>query len=72
MSNSGKQHWEAIKWILRYLKGTSDTSFCFTRAGLKLQSYVDTDQASDIDSRKSTTGFLYTLGGTGVRWASKL
>ena len=22
MSNLGKQHWKAIKWILRYLRGT--------------------------------------------------
>jgi hypothetical protein len=36
MSNPGKQHWEAIKWILRYLKGTSDMSLCFRSVDLKL------------------------------------
>jgi hypothetical protein len=72
MSNPGKQHWEAVKWILRYLKGSSDTSLCFTGADLKLQGYVDADLAGDVDSRKSTTGFVYTLGGTAVCWASKL
>ena len=39
MSRPGKQHWEAVKWILRYLKGSSDTSLCFTGASLKLQGY---------------------------------
>jgi hypothetical protein len=72
MGNPGKQHWEAVKWILRYLRGTSDMSLCFTGADLKLQGYVDADLAGDVDSRKSTTGFVYTLGGTAVCWASKL
>jgi hypothetical protein len=43
MSNSGKHHWEVVKWILRYLKGSSDTSLCFKEAHLKLQGYVDVD-----------------------------
>ena len=37
MSKLGKQHWEAVKWILRYLKGSLDTCLCFTGASLKLQ-----------------------------------
>lgn len=48
MSNPGKQHWEAVKWILRYLKGSSNTSLCFTRANLKLHGYVDADLAGDV------------------------
>ena len=39
---------------------------------MKLQGYVDTDFAGDIDSRKSTTGFVFTLGGTAILWASNL
>ena len=55
-----------------YLKGSSDTSLCFTGASLKLQGYVDVDFAGDIDSRKSTTGFVFTLGGIAISWASNL
>jgi antitoxin component HigA of HigAB toxin-antitoxin module len=40
MSNPRKQHWEVVKWILRYLRGTSDMSLCFTCANLKLQGYA--------------------------------
>ena len=36
MSRPRKQHWGAIKWILRYLKGSSNTCLYFTRASLKL------------------------------------
>jgi hypothetical protein len=71
-SNPGKQQSEAVKWILRYLKGTSNTSLCFTGVDMKLQGSVDVDLAGDVDSKKSTTGFVYTLGGTAVCWASKL
>jgi len=57
---------------LRNLRGTLDTSLCFTSVDFKLQGYVDTDLASDVDSRKSTTGFIYTLGGNAVCWTSRL
>lgn len=72
MSNPGKQHWEAVKWILRYLKGSSETCLCFSGESLEVKGYVDADLAGDTDSRKSTTGFVYTLGGTAVSWGSNL
>ena len=52
--------------------GSSHTCLCFTGASLKLQGYVDANFAGDIDSRKSTTGFIFTLGGTAISWASNL
>ena len=39
---------------------------------MKLQGYVDVDLACDIDSRKSTTEFVFTLSGTTISWASNL
>ena len=72
MSRPGKQHWEVVKWILRYLRGSSDTCLCFTSESLKLQDYVDADFVGDIDSRKGTTGLVFTLGGTAISWASNL
>ena len=66
MSRPEKQHWEVVKWILRDLKGSTNACLCFTGASLKLQGYVDVDLASDIDSRKSTTGFVFTLGGAAI------
>jgi hypothetical protein len=71
-SNPGKQHWEAVKWILRYLRGTADVPLCFGRADLVVRGYVDADFAGDHDTRRSTTGYVYTLGSTAVSWVSRL
>lgn len=72
MSNPGLNHWNAVKWILRYLAGTKDMGLCYTGAGLQLRGFVDSDMAGDIDGRKSTTGYVFTLGGAAVSWVSRL
>ena len=29
MNNPGKEHWKAVQWILRYLRGTTSHALCF-------------------------------------------
>ena len=59
-------------WILRYLRGTNNFVLCFKGTDNVLQGYVDSDMAGgDKDTRKSTTGYVFTMGGT-ISWASKL
>jgi len=72
MNNTGKEHWMAMKWILRYLKGTTDQALCFGGSNISLQGYVDADMAGDRDNRRSTTGYVFTVGGTAVSWVSKI
>ncbi|CAA0814313.1 Uncharacterized mitochondrial protein AtMg00810 [Striga hermonthica] len=73
MSNPGVMHWEAVKWILRYLRGTKDRALVFVRSTLTLSGFVDVDFAvSDLDKRRSTTGYVFTYDGTAVSWISKL
>lgn len=36
LSNLGKEHWDAVKWIMRYLRGTADLKLCFRREKPKL------------------------------------
>ena len=43
MNNLGKEHWMAVKWILRYLKGTTNQALCFCGSNISLQGYVDAD-----------------------------
>ena len=33
-----------------------------------LQGYVDADMAGDKDSRRSTTGYVFTVGGIEISW----
>ena len=60
MANLGKEHWNEVKWIFRYLIGTRDFSILFDqRASIEVVGYVDFDYAGDLDSRKSMTGYVF-------------
>ena len=72
LSNPGNGHQTIVKWILRYLRGTSRTCLCFGSNKPILKGYSDADMASDLDSRNSTLGFLMTFVGRAVSWQSKL
>ena len=67
-----RKKFEAIKWILRYLRGTTGKALCFKGGDTILTGYVDADLAGNVDIRMSTTGYVYTLGGTAVSWGSQL
>jgi hypothetical protein len=72
MTNPGKQHWEAVKWILRYLRGTTDKCLCFRKGKLRLQGFAYVDFAGEVDHRRSTTGYVFTLGTIAVSWVSQI
>ncbi|KAF2303953.1 hypothetical protein GH714_025070 [Hevea brasiliensis] len=50
-----KEHWQAVKWILRYLKGTTDVGLTFDRAKMSDSDvgYADLDFAGDLGKRRS-------------------
>lgn len=68
MENPGMQHWTAVKRILRYLQGTRDLALWI--GGEKPLGYSDADWAGCLDTRRSTTGALWLIGGA-VSWQSK-
>ncbi|OIV89834.1 hypothetical protein TanjilG_28396 [Lupinus angustifolius] len=74
MSKPGKQHWEAVKWIFRYLKGTTGLGIMFGSQHSKpsVIGYVDSDYAGDLDDRRSTMGFVFTLVGGSIIWRSSV
>jgi hypothetical protein len=72
LANLSKQHWKAVKWILRYLNGTSHYCLCFGNNDVVLKGYTDAYMVEEVDTRNSTTGYLYTFAGTTMSPVSKL
>ena len=72
LSNPGKEHWDAVKWILRYLKGTADMELCFGSGKPELVCYTDSDLGGNLDNSRSTSGYLITFAGGAISWQSRL
>jgi hypothetical protein len=68
MANPGKEHWEAVKWVLGYLRGTS--YYCITYNGCSDlgYGYINSYFAGDLDKRRSTSSYVFTFAGGPVSW----
>ncbi|XP_021616523.1 secreted RxLR effector protein 161-like [Manihot esculenta] len=65
---------EAVKQILRYVKGTLHHGCIYNKVEedeFKLVGYSDSDLAGDVDDRKSTIGVIYFLGQSPITWISQ-
>lgn len=71
MANPGRQHWIAVKRILRYIKGTLEYGIAFSGKFDQVIGYADSDWGNNIDCRRSRTGFLFFANGP-VSWESRL
>ena len=71
LSNPGRQYWEAIKWIMRYLRDTSNLKLTFGSGKPVLVGYTDSNMAGNVDNKKSS-GYLMTFLGGAVSWQSRL
>ena len=69
-SNPGLDHWIAVKHILKYLRRTRNYMLIYSGTDLNPIGYTDSDFMSNKDSRKSTSGSVFTLGGGAVVWRS--
>ena len=61
-SNPSKEHWIAVKNILKYLRRTKNLFLVFRGdSELQVERYTDSDFISDPDDRKSTSGYMFDM-----------
>jgi ribonuclease HI len=70
MSKPTKQHWEAAVNLVGYLRYTQKLGLHLgSSEGMK--AFCDSDFASDVNSRRSHTGYVFMVNGGAISWQSK-
>ncbi|RVW98913.1 Retrovirus-related Pol polyprotein from transposon TNT 1-94 [Vitis vinifera] len=64
LSNPGMDHWKKAKRVMRYLQRTKDYMLTYRRSShLEIVGYSDSDFVGCLDSRRSTSGYIFMLAG---------
>ena len=70
-----RRHWNALKHILKYLKGTKDYGLVYTTSKMDISSvligYTDSDHAGDKNNRLSTSGGCVFFDKNLISWLSR-
>lgn len=67
----GTPHWTAVKRIFRYLKGTENYALNFRKTGnAYITAYSDSDFGSDVDKRRSCSGYVVKMANCAISWYS--
>ena len=70
-SDPGLDHWRVAKKVMTYLQGTKDYMLMYRRTDtLEVIGYSDSDFAGCVDSHKSTSRYIFMMGGGAVSWRS--
>lgn len=62
-----------MKHVLGYINGTLDYRIVYRKdaGSVKPVGYVDSDYGGEMDSRRSTSGYVFLMAGGPVAWSSK-
>jgi transposase InsO family protein len=71
LNNPSSKHMLAVKRVLRYLQGTPSLGITYRPPPLRLTGYSDADWAGNVDTRRSTTGYVVMLNNGAVAWRSQ-
>jgi hypothetical protein len=65
-------HWNAAKCVVRYLKGTRDICLSLGGSGTTtLRGFSDSDYANCPDTRRSVSGYCFSLGSGLISWSCR-
>jgi len=71
-SNPSPHHIRLAKYVLSYLKGTSDLKLVYTGgSGNGLYGYSDSSWGDVPDDRHSTAGYVFLLANAAISWCSR-
>jgi len=71
-ANPDQSHKAAVTRILRYLRKTVNYVLVFKGTLSDLAGYTDADWAGDLSTRRSTSGFIFSVGSAVISWSLKL
>ncbi|TYZ61349.1 hypothetical protein PybrP1_009714 [[Pythium] brassicae (nom. inval.)] len=57
-----RPHWESVKGITKYVKGTSSYSLEFSGGSATLSAFADSDYTANVEDRKSISGYVTNIG----------
>lgn len=82
LERPGQAHWDAVQHVFRYLACTTHLGIVYSGhapncvSGLESAacplSHCNADWAGDKDTRRSTTGYIFSLAGGALSWRSRL
>lgn len=74
IARPARDHWGAVKRVLRYLRGTIDHGITLEGRpdhSNQITTFCDSDWAGCRETRASTTGFIIKYGGSPISWRSQ-
>ena len=72
MHNPGKEHWDAMGRMIGYLKGKERHELVINRPkNLHVISFGDASYGDCLETRRSSTGDIHTIGGSIVNWRAQ-
>ena len=69
----GKEHWQDIKGMLRYIQGALNYGLVFKADGTDpiLTGYSDADWGGDVSTRGSTLAYVFQIQSNTISWCSR-